>query len=109
MIVLLEEIVPGCSGLALLPCVVNGARNILFQVFESNGDRFLTLTSARIRENPDYDDSYVNGIYTLQVIHIEKHNGSRFRCSGLFNGAVVYSNVVQLLPAGEFVWSFVVV
>ena len=102
MLVLLAEVQPGCSGSVLLPCVANGATSIFFQVFEHNGDRFSTLTSARIDRDLDYDETQINGSYTLQVVHAANHNGSLYRCTGFFNGVRVYSNVVQLLIAGEY-------
>lgn len=101
---LLEEVTPGCPGSVSLPCFANEATNIFFQVFEVNGNSFMTLTSVRIRENPDYDELRANDIYTLLVINTEKHNGSRFRCAGSINRKRVYSNEVKLLLAGEFVW-----
>lgn len=91
----------------LLPCVANGATSIFFQVFEVNGFRFLTLTSVTIQGDPDYDELQTNNIYTLRVINTEKHNGSRFRCTGFINGVRVYSNIVEVLLAGEFVWCMV--
>lgn len=102
MPVLLVEKMPGCSGSAQLSCVANGATSLFFQVFKSNGDRFETLTSSRIHEDPDYNEIQVNGMYILQVIRAEKHSGSQFRCIAYFNGAVVYSNEVQVPLAGKF-------
>lgn len=101
-IVMLAEGKPGCSVSVLLPCISNGASSIFFQVLEYNEDRFSSLTSARISKDPDYNETQVNGSYTLQVIHTADHNGSLYRCTGFFNGARVYSNEVQLLLTGEY-------
>ena len=101
---LLEVVTPGCPGSVLLPCVANGATSISFQVFEVNGNRFLTLTSLDIQEDPDYEKLQVNNEHALRVVNTEKHNGSQFRCTGFINRKRVYSNVVKVLLAGEFVW-----
>ena len=103
MPVLLAQDMPGCSGPVLLSCIANGATSIFFQVFEYNGDGFYTLTSVRIRYDSDFDEIQENGVYTLQINHAEKHNGSQFRCTGFSKGARVYSGVVLLL-VGKFVW-----
>lgn len=104
MLVLLQEDVLDCSGSVLFPCVANGVTSIFFQVYKPSGNRFLTLTSTRIREDPDYDEMWVNGTYSLRVNHVEKYNGSLFRCAGVLNGERVLSNVVPVLAEGELVW-----
>ena len=100
--VLLVKVQPGCPGSVLLPCIANGASSIFFQVFEHNGVRFSTLTSARIDNDLDYDETQINGSYTLHVVHTANHNGSLYRCTGFLNGVRVYSNEERLLIAGEY-------
>ena len=87
------------SGSAVLPCTASGVRSILFQVYEYNGIKFSTLDPGRLSIDPEYDEIEVDGVYKLRVVHVHDHNGSLYRCTGFFNGKIVYSNEVLLLQS----------
>ena len=89
------------SGSAVLPCMASGVRSIVFQVHEFYDTTFTTLDPARISVHPEYNEIEVDGVYKLQVVHVDNHNGSMYRCSGFFNDQFVFSNTIVLLQSRE--------
>ena len=81
--------------------MASGVRSIVFQVQEFYDTAFSILDPARIDIHPEYNEIEVNGVYKLQVVRVDNHNGSMYRCSGFFNDETVFSNTIVLLQTRE--------
>ena len=81
------------NNFTVLSCSFWNVIAVRIQDFDSNNNRFNTLSSNRIARNSDYEASSGVDVYKLMITHPERYNGSLYRCVGFDGDAMEqYSN-----------------
>ena len=73
------------------------------QDFNPEQNKFNTLSSYRIAQNPDFEESFGNNVYKLTISQVQKYNGTKYRCYGLVNFILQRSNQWKVVVPGEFI------
>lgn len=94
-----------CSNFSVLSCSFRNVLAVRLQDFDSEDNRFNTLSSNRIARNPDYVATSADDVYELQITHPERYNGSLYRCFGFDDEdfGAQYSNQWKLSIPSEFI------